>query len=47
MKDSGFICGFGHANGETVFYGSQAVRTFLNFALAGVGAALLLGRKRR
>lgn len=53
MKDSGFICGFGHADGETVFYGSRAVRTFLSFALAGAGAVLallgagfLLGRKR-
>ena len=54
MKNSGFICGFSHANGETVLYGSRTVRTFLSFALAGVGAALallgagfLLGRKRR
>ena len=47
MKNSGFICGFGHANGETVLYGSRTVRTFLSFgaALALLGAGFLLGRK--
>ncbi len=54
MKGHGFVCGFGHINGETMLYGTKNILAVLKLAAAGLGAGLallgagfLLGRKRR
>lgn len=52
--EHGFFCGFGHANGQTLLYGTEGLRTLLKCAAAGLGAALallgagfFLGKRRR
>ncbi|HJD23435.1 MAG TPA: hypothetical protein H9694_04730 [Firmicutes bacterium] len=54
LGEHGFFCGFGHANGQTLLYGSGECRTLLKCVAAGLGAALallgagfFLGKRRR